>query len=257
MKNRSPLSSKRILSIAITSTLLLSASASHATPDVMALLLKTDDMMRGSSSEGVMSMEVTTKRWHRTMKMRVRSKGADKTLVQILSPAKEKGTATLKVDKNIWNYLPKVDRTIKIPSSMMSGNWMGSHLTNDDLVQESRYTEDFKCDYNSLPTTADDFYKINCIPHEDAAVVWGKVEIDILSSDELPRAVRFYDEKDKLVRTQNFEDVREMGGQLLPTIVRVTPADKPNESTVMVYEQMTFDVDLPDKTFSLQSLRRR
>jgi hypothetical protein len=224
---------------------------------VLRLLEKADDMMRGESSEGRMSMHVKTSRWDRTLSMRVWSHGTDKSLVQITDPPKERGMATLKVDKNIWNYLPKVDRTIKVPASMMSGSWMGSHFTNDDIVKDSRYSRDFDNTLLETPQDNDEgLYVIESIPKPDTPVVWGKIIIKIRSSDELAEEITFYDEQDKLVRTMMFMDIGDLGGRRLPRRTRTIPADKPDEFTEMIYEELKFDVNLPERTFTLQALRR-
>ena len=225
-------------------------------PTVDELLRRVDDLLRGASSRGTMTMRIKSTKWERELSMAVQSKGADRTLIQILSPPKEKGTATLKVEKNIWHYLPKVDRTIKVPASMMSGAWMGSHFTNDDLVRESRYGNDYQCDFERLPDSADGHYLIACIPNEDAPVVWGKVEISVRASDELADEVRFFDERGNLKRTMLYEDIGDLGGKRLPRRIRVLPADKPGELTEISYAEMEFDVEIPDRTFSLQALRR-
>ena len=121
------------------------------TPDVLELLRLTDDLMRGDSSRGTMTMRVKTKRFERTITMEIVSKGTERSLIRIIAPAKEKGTATLKVGDQIWNYLPKIDRTIKVPGSMMSGAWMGSHFSNNDLVRQVRFSEDFDCSIEDRP----------------------------------------------------------------------------------------------------------
>ena len=123
---------------------LMSASAAHAQLDPYEIIDRVDRMYRGASSHGTATMEVVTEHWERQLTMEMWSLGVDFSLVRIQAPAREAGTATLKADKDIWNYLPKVDRTIKIPASMMGGAWMGSHFTNDDLVQESRLVEDYE-----------------------------------------------------------------------------------------------------------------
>jgi hypothetical protein len=230
---------------------------SMSEPTVEQLLQRTDDLMRGESSEGKTTMRVKTARWDRTMTMKSWSEGTQKTLIQILSPPKERGTATLKVENNIWNYLPKVDRTIKVPASMMSGAWMGSHFTNDDLVKNSRFSDDYTCEFLEKPTDrTEGHYVINCIPKPEAPVVWGKVVINIRAADELVEEVKFYDEDDKLVRTFTYDDIGDMDGRKLPRRVTVVPADKPEEFTQITYDELKFDVKHPERLFTLQALRK-
>jgi hypothetical protein len=227
-----------------------------AEPTVAELLQRTDDLMRGDSSEATFTMHVSTARWDRSMTMKAWSEGTEKSLIQILAPAKDRGMATLKVEKDIWNYLPKVDRTIKVPATMMSGSWMGSHFSNDDLVKHSRFDRDYDCEFAARPEGDQGHYVIDCIPKPDAPVVWGKVVVKVRGSDELVEEVLYFDEEDQLVRTFAYEDIGELGGRRLPRRVRVIPADKAEEFTEIIYEELTFDVKLPDRTFTLQALKR-
>jgi outer membrane lipoprotein-sorting protein len=236
----------------------LSMPAAHAEEvTIEELLNATDDVTRGESSVATITMNVKTSRYERSVTMKAWSKGTEKSLIQILEPAKEKGTSTLKVEDNIWNYLPKVDRTIKVPASMMSGSWMGSHFSNDDLVKENRLAEEFTGEITQRPEEGDaeGIYKIELTPKPDAAVVWGKVLVQV-RADRIPVDIQYYDEKGELVRTMTFDDVRDIDGHMVPARMKVLPADKPDEYTEIVYQELQFDVDIPDSTFSLQALRK-
>ena len=232
------------------------ATAEAAEPTIDELLDATDDISRGKSSHGKMVMQVKTDRYERTLKMEVWTRGTEDSLVRILEPAREKGVSSLKVADNMWNYLPKVDRTLKISGAALSGSWMGSHITNDDLVKQSRMKEDYTSSLTSKPAAdGTGVYRIELVPKPDAPVVWGKVVVEV-RADMQPVAVIYYDEKGELVRTMKFLDIQEMGGRTMPAIMRVEPADKPDEFTEIRYEDMSFDVELDDRIFTLQSLKR-
>ncbi len=231
------------------------APAQAAEPTLEELLESTDDMTRGASSEAVVQMHVKTAQYERTMKMRILSSGAERTLIRILEPAKDAGIATLKVEQNIWNYLPKVDRTLKVPAGMMSGNWMGSHFTNDDLVKESRLSDDFTATIKSRPKdNAEGAYVIELVPKPDAPVVWGSI-VATIRADKLPISVAYNDEKGAAVRTMLFSDYREFDGRKAPGTMKMLPADKPGEFTEFIYESLDFDVVIPESTFTLQALK--
>ncbi len=245
---------KTLLAVTLALALPLAASAGEYT--VEELLDATDDVTRGTSSHGTMSMQVKTDRYERSMKMEVWSRGTSDSLILILEPAKEKGVSTLKVGDNMWNYLPKVDRTLKVAGAALSGSWMGSHFSNDDLVKSSRLREDFTYELKSEPSAPDaGEYVIELVPKPDAPVVWGKVVVRV-RHDKQPLETTYFDEKGELVRTMTFLEIKEMSGRTFPTVMRIEPADAPGEFTQVVYEQMEFDVELPDRTFSLQSLKR-
>ncbi len=234
--------------------LLLSSTAFAADPTIDELLNAADDIQRGESSHATVTMQVKTDRYERTMKMESWAKGTEQTLIRILEPAKDAGVATLKVDDNIWNYLPKVDRTMKVPAGMMGGSWMGSHFTNDDLVKESRMSEDFDGVITGRPEQGG-AWVIELTPKPNAPVVWGKVVVRI-NPDKIPTKIEYFDEKGALVRTMLFEDIREMDGRKVPATMTLQPADKPDEFTRFTYVDIDFDTDIPDSTFSLQALKR-
>lgn len=240
------------------SLLLLAPSLATAAtdPEAVALLRKVDDLFRGESSTARISMHVKTGHFERTLTLEAKSKGTDKSLIRILAPAKEKGVTTLKVGENLWNYLPKVDRTIKVPASMMSGAWMGSHFTNDDLVQESRLSEDYDSRITGRPDEkgAGDWV-IELTPKPDSAVVWGKVVSRIRGSDLLPVSALYYDEKGKLVRTLTYDQLRDFGGRQLPARMKLVPEENPEEYTEILYEELDLGAKLPDELFSLRALK--
>ncbi len=236
---------------------LLAAGVVQAAPTAQELLDATDDIARGDQSHGVVEMHVKTANYERTMKMESWSQGTEKSLIRILEPAKDSGVATLKVDDNIWNYLPKVDRTMKVPAGMMGGSWMGSHFSNDDLVKESRMSEDFTFEITGSPADESDpagIYEVTCIPKPDAPVVWGKVIVRV-RVDKIPVEVTYYDEKGNLARTMGFSDVRDFDGRMVPAKMTLLPADKPDELTEITYIDIDFDAEISPSMFTLQALK--
>ncbi|MDX8393505.1 MAG: outer membrane lipoprotein-sorting protein [Mariprofundales bacterium] len=222
------------------------------------ILNKVDDLWRGKSSYAVTTMRVKTEHYSRTMKMEAWSKGKDKTFFRILTPLREKGTITLKSGNHIYTYLPKTDRTIRLTSGMMMGAWMGSHLTNDDLVKESRLDEDYSSTI-SFEGKRDgaDIIEITLIPRSDAAVVWGKLLLIINANNFTPMSELYFDEDMQLARTFTFSDMKLLGGKMRPAVMRVVPADEPDEFTEFVYESLEFNIELSDRLFSKSSLKKR
>ena len=235
----------------------LAAAPAAAQTDPLEIIDRVDRLTRGDSSRGVATMEVVTEHWEREMTMEVWSLGADYSLVRLRAPRRDAGTATLMAGDDIWNYLPKVDRTIKIPASMMGGAWMGSHFTNDDLVKESRLVDDydvemaFEGDRGGVAV-----WEIRLTPKPEAAVVWGHVEFRVRQGDAMPLWARYYDEDGALARTMEYSAFAEMGGRLVPGVMDMRPADKPGERTTFRYEELEFDVDLAPSFFSLRTLQR-
>ncbi len=218
---------------------------------------KVDRMLRGDSSWGRLEMAVVTRRWERNVTLEIWSEGTEQALIKVLKPKKEEGTATLKVGSDIWNYLPKIDRTIRVPSSMMMASWMGSHFTNDDLVKDSRLIRDYEIEISYQGEREGvDVYEFLLTPYPEAPVVWGKILYQVRQEDLMPTWVEYYGEDGELKRTLTFSEYREMSGRLLPARSRMVPQDKPQEYTEIIYLELRLDIPLPKGTFSLASLRR-
>jgi outer membrane lipoprotein-sorting protein len=230
------------------------ASASNLDPEI--ILNNVDDVYRSNASHGILTLSVKTSNWQRSLTLEQWSKGNDMHLLKVLKPKKEKNLATLRVDKNVWNYMPKVKRVVKIPSSMMSSSWMGSHFTNDDLVKQSRMVidYDFSITYEGLRDGVD-IVEISCIPKKNAAVVWGKVEVIVYRNDFIPLNIVYYDEDLKLSRTLKFSNIQVLGGKKIPLQMKMVPTDEPEESTTILWEKINFDLTIKDDFFSLRKLQ--
>lgn len=227
-------------------------------PAAREMLDAVDDLYRSDQSRARVRMEVTTPHWSRTLELEGWSKGRDRSLFRILAPKKEKGTATLRVGNEIWNYLPKVRRVMKLPSSMMSASWMGSDFSNDDLVKESRMSRDYTFAFGDV-TELDGrpVHEILCTPLPDAPVVWGRLSVLVEGEgDPIPIRITYYDEALKEARVMHFSEVGERGGRRVPTRLVLQPSDEPDRRTVMTYEELDFETEVPDSLFSLQNLKR-
>ena len=245
-----------VLGLAALAASAIPAGAQQLT--ALEIIDRVDRMMRGESSRGRMTMEIRTEHWSRTVEMEVWSLGTEYSLVRVESPAREAGTATLKAGDEVWNYLPRVDRSIKVPPSLMMGSWMGSHFTNDDLVKESRIIDDY--DFEITFDGERDgvaVWEFVLTPKPEAPVVWGRIEEEIRQADLMPTWVRYYDEGGELVRTLTFSGYRTMSGRLVPATMLVIPADKPDERTALIYHELEFDIDIDESFFSLRNLRAR
>ncbi len=246
---------KKVLIVLSIFIFISNAKADNISPEK--ILNNIDDLYRSNTSHGILTLSVTTVNWQRTLTLEQWSKGEEKSLIKVLKPKKEKGLTTLRVDKNVWNYMPKVKRVVKIPSSMMSSSWMGSHFTNDDLVKQSRMAEDytFSITFEGMKD-GKEIIEVTCLPNKEAAIVWGKVEVVVYADDYLPLRLIYYDEDLLLSRTLEFTNIEMMDGKMIPTMMNMIPTDEPGESTTMKWEEIQFDVTIDDEFFSLRKLQK-
>ena len=154
--------------------------------------------------------------------------------------------------REVWNYLPKVDRVIKVPPSMMGGSWMGSHITNDDLVKANHIEKDY---HLKLIEETDSHYIVECLPKPEAAVVWGKIVYKITKTPQVPQQIDYYDEEMTRIREIHFDNVKNINGRMVPMNLTVLPLEKPDEKTILEYHELVFDFPLDETFFSLRNLK--
>lgn len=220
------------------------------------IIEKMESQMRGNTLYTEMSMTTVRPRYTREVTMKTWMKGEKYSMVLITGPARDKGTAYLKRDKEIWNYVPNIDRLIKLPPSMMSQSWMGSDFTNDDLVRESSSINDFT--HKIIDTVKYDGYDcwvIEMTPRQGSSVVFGKVKIWVSQKHFLQHRIENYDDKNVLVSTLLFSKVKTMGGRLMPTEVEIIPAGKKGHKTILKYLDAKFNAPIDDNFFTVQNMK--
>jgi hypothetical protein len=226
-----------------------------ADDDAAALADHLDHLYRGDTT--VAELEMTVRRPGRENRSRVRlwSRGTDRTLLRVVEPARVAGMATLRRAGDLWNYLPGTGRTMRVPASLLSSPWMGSHLTHDDLVQWSRFRRDYDCRFGDPPGAGS--VLLTCPAKPGAAAEYSRIDVVVRKSDRTPETQRFHDPAGRLVRTLDCDEVRDVGGRRVPTRLTVRPADAPDERTVLIYRDLRFGEPVDEALFTIQGLGTR
>ncbi|MDA3786593.1 MAG: outer membrane lipoprotein-sorting protein [Deltaproteobacteria bacterium] len=234
--------------------LLLLSSAAHALP-AADIIKRVEDNLNGETAYLQLTMVVQTKRSKRTMKMESWSKGTKKSFIRITYSGKDQGITFLKVDNAMWQYVPRIERTIKIPASMMLQSWMGSDFTNDDLVRESSISEDYLAELQGEDEAG---YLIDLQAREEAPVVWGRIRMHVSRDYYLPTTVRYYDEDGQLVRILEYLEVQRYGERFYPSRWLMLPqsADKAGHQTEVIIDDAVFDEEIDEAYFSKRALKR-
>jgi outer membrane lipoprotein-sorting protein len=229
--------------------LALADSESKATE----LLERVDNLYQQDNAYAKLTMEIQTPDYQRSMTLESWSIGLDYSLMRVLAPKKELGVATLKRGDEMWNYLPKIRKTIKVPPSMMMGSWMGSDFTNDDLMREGSWVEEFDVALKEI----DGVYVLDLVAKENTVTVWGAMQIHIDTESLLPIKQLYIDEDGSVVREMAFTDIKTFGEVTLPSVMTLKPLNKAGNLTRVIYDDMQFNVDIDERFFTLQNLQKR
>ena len=227
------------------------------TQSAIEIIQKADSKMRGASSFSEMAIIIVRPKWQKTMTMKSWSLGTDYSVSLVTSPAKEKGSVFLKRKNEVWNYLPALERTIKLPPSMMTQSFMGTDLTNDDLVKQSSMVVDYTHKILSEEIVEGlDCWKLELIPNEEATVVWGKLIVWIDKSDFMQLKIEFYDDDEEIVNLMNGYNFKMFGNKKLPSKIEFIPLEDQGNKTIIEYKIWEFDNDIPSNYFTTQYVSR-
>ncbi len=218
---------------------------------------RAESALWGRTFQADFDMTITTATWSRTLSLNVWMDRPGKSFLRVVAPAKDAGVSSLRVQSEMWNYVPAIERTLKIPPSLMLQPWLGSDFTNDDLVKESSLVDDYTHKLVESPA-ADGAgqYVVEALPKPQAPVVWGKI-LYAVRADFVPLKQEFYDEHGKLVRALTYSEVRKLDGREVPTRWEMKPTDKPGKSTVITIKSAHYDKPLDDSLFSLRNLTKK
>lgn len=248
-----------IVTLCVAITVLGAAQLSRAADDEAAreTVERISHLLVAKSSIATLTMQISNDSGKHDLSMKLWSAGGEDVLLRILTPQTEANTAVLKIGNDIWYYLPKTNRTVKVPSAMTMNPWMGSDFAVDDLVKESFLARDYSVTnsfHGDRGGVAVDEYTLT--PRPDAVVVWGKIVLQVRQANGMPSWQGYYDEDGKLVRELTFSDYKTMGGRLIPTRLLMQQTDKAGAQTIIVYNDITFDALITDGTFAVSNLPR-
>jgi outer membrane lipoprotein-sorting protein len=223
--------------------------------DAATIIKAAMDQWRGTTSHSTMSMTIHRPDWERTMTMEAWTAGEKKSLIRVLKPKKDVGNGTLLLDKKMWTFSPKINRVIKIPSSMMSQNWMGSDFSNKDVARSADIIDQYTHNLiNTENSEGHKVYVIQSVPKEDSPVVWGK-EVLRIRDDYVMLEHTFYDQDMKPIKRMQTLQVGMMGGRMVAIQERMAKLETPNEYTEINIISAVFNIKVSDSTFTLSNLR--
>ena len=220
------------------------------------IVKRAHDKANGITSQGTMKMTIVRPDWSREVTMKAWSKGTEYYLIYITEPVKDKGQVFMKREQDMWNWMPSINRMIKLPPSMMGQSWMGSDFTNDDLVRMNSIIDDFTHKIlGSEVVEGYDCYKIELIPNPDAAVVWGKIRLWISKAEFYELKGEYFDEDMALINIMTSTNIKKLGDRMLPSKMTMVPVDKPGNQTILETIETTFDKPIDESFFSQQNMK--
>lgn len=230
---------------------LRSAAAAH---DLIAAAI---DQTRGSTSYAEMEMEVHRPDWSRTSAIIAWTRGREDALIRFTGPPRDAGNATLKDGAQMWTFTPRLNRVVRLPYSMMSQSWAGSDFSYDDLSRTDALLRHYQ--HEMIDVREENglrVYTVDSIPNADAPVVWGRQRL-VMREDFVVLEQTFFDQDGVALKRMETLEIASMGGRLIPSVMRMWKLDEAEHWTEVRYRSAEFDVDIPDRRFTLFALRNQ
>jgi outer membrane lipoprotein-sorting protein len=226
------------------------------------LVKKIDDLLRGESSYMEMKMTVYNPDWARPRSFEMyayESRAEGKAFIRITAPSRDRGCGFLKIGYNLWMFVPRTERVMKIPPSMMHQSWMGSDFTNDDLVRESSIVNDYEHRLIKVEDHPEGgkVYLLELLPKPEAPVVWGRILLWVWDEGFIPTKEQFFDEEGRMINEMIFSEIKEKGGRRIPTLWEMRPMTKPGHKTVLQILEANFDIEIDPGIFTEKRLKRK
>lgn len=248
---------KLYVAYCVLSCALLGSSFSLASNEATELIAKSEMHIRGKSFQAEMQMVVENNSGTRALNMQIWTQGREKALVKVLKPTKDRNTGNLRIGLDLWQYLPNIERIVKIPPSMMLQSWMGSDFTNDDLVKSSSLERDYDHQIESKEMIqGEKAVKIRCLPKPTAPVVWGKVIAWVRAGDGVPLKQEYYSEDGELLKVMEGTQIKSFGSHTIPTHLLMMNLKKKDSRTTLIYDRVIYDETISDKVFTQENLRK-
>lgn len=236
---------------------LFSNTAVLGKPSASQIIAKGEKTMRGQSTQAMMEMTIKRPSYTRQLTLRSWTDRDDRALVEILYPQKEEGVSSLRVKDKMWNFLPKVNQTVRVPTSLMLQSWMGSDFTNDDLMKASSILRDYHHKIVRQEVIAGEKTTlVECRPKKGAAVVWGKIHYWARIGDSLPVMQKYFDEEGNWVRTIRFSNFKKMDDRVIPAKIEVQMAEEKDSGTTVEYKKVIYDRKIAQLIFDKDRLQQ-
>lgn len=235
------------------------ASAAAPPPALTAreLVAAAIDQTRGRTSYAEMEMEVHRPDWQRTSSVIAWTRGREDALIRFTAPPRDAGNATLKDGDQMWTFTPRLNRVVRLPYSMMSQSWAGSDFSYNDLSRTDALLKHYRHELVDVQRDGGHLvYTIDSIPDADAPVVWGRQRL-VMRDDFVLLEQIFYDQDDLALKRMETLEIGELGGRLIPRVLRMWRLDEPEHWTEVRYAEAEFDIDIPDRRFTLFALRNQ
>jgi outer membrane lipoprotein-sorting protein len=174
-------------------------------------------------------------------------KGNDKIVSLFLSPASEKGRATLRLGDNMWLYIPNVGKPIRITSLQ---SVVGGVFNNADIMRL-----DYNVEYNVQDVEDGKSEYVLNLKAKTAAVAYDKLKMWVDKKAMIPTKIECYAATGLLIKTLYFKEIKPFEGVLRPSVIETDSPLYKGYQSIIAYANVKKKI-VADEVFTLEFLAK-
>ena len=224
-------------------------------PSGQEVMDRIDENMHSENRIIISKMVIHGPRTSRTIESKSWSIGDTKAYTEYLSPPRETGTKMLKLEDALWIYSPSTDRTIQISGHMLKQSVMGSDLSYEDMMDDTKMSEA----YDAVVIAEETYQDRPCWVMElnartpDVAYQIRKTWVD--RERYVPLKEELYAKGGKLLKRTELSGYKRIDNRWFPDRMVFKDMLKTGGGTEFIIESIEFDTTIPEYLFTKAALR--
>lgn len=228
---------------------LLAAASSAAGIDANEMLRKIDRNLEPASYEMYRKLiNIEPNGTKKEFVLYSVKKGSDKVIALFLEPASDKGRSTLRLGDNMWLYIPKVGKPVRITSLQ---SVIGGVFNNADILRV-----DYAVEYEAKVEEEQKDVIVLMLKARTGEVAYDRLKMWVDRKLLLPTKIEAYAASGMLIKTLHFKELKDFGGGIRrPAVVETDSPLYKGYVSVMLYSGIK-KRDVPDEAFTLTNMHR-
>jgi len=222
------------------------------------ILVKIDQNMVFKTAYSEIDMIITIGKRVVEKKLISYSEGIEKSFIEFLSPARDRGTKMLKTGKVLKIYFPSAERIMRLSGHMLRQSMMGSDFSYEDMTETA---EELKKEYNVRLLSEEAFAGVQCYVLELESKIENKTyffrKIWVDKEKFIGLKVELYAKSGKLLKVMRALDIQSFKNRYYPTKIVMEDKLRKNSKTEMVLKKIDFDISISPNIFSERNLMRK
>jgi len=182
--------------------------------------------------------------------------GEKKSFTEFLAPPREKGTKMLKLEDRLWMYAPSTDRTIQISGHMLRQSLMGSDLSYEDMMEDSKLYENYQAEVTGTEIIDERSCWILDLTAKTKDIAYYSRKLWVDKERNIPLREELFAKSGTLLKKTELKNIEQTDGRWFPRRIIFKDMLKKGGGTEFVIEEIEFNAPIPPHVFSKAGLKR-